>query len=177
MTTSPVTTITDELLAEIEAAATESLEGCRVWFDLDSYAVKALDECDVHHVIAASPANVHAIITELRTLRAEKSALSADIKHARTDAIKALTWLLDIRVAAGIPEPGRTLYELVDHVAGLAKDAGRYRLFAETVVAEFNDRQLTPSQLALFTAMNSREEVSDVADLAAMFDAAMEAAQ
>jgi len=86
MTTPPVTTITDELLAEIEAAATESLEGCRVWFDLDSYAVKALDECDVHHVIAASPANVHAIIAELRTLRAESAVLTAENAALSTDA-------------------------------------------------------------------------------------------
>jgi hypothetical protein len=94
MTTSPVTTITDELLAEIEAAATESLEGCRVWFDLDSYAVKALDECDVHHVIAASPANVHAIIAELRTLRAENAARQASMVFVR-DAADILRTLIE----------------------------------------------------------------------------------
>jgi hypothetical protein len=130
VTTSPVTTITDDLLAEIESAAEAATN--KSWNDTlgDELEFADIDGEDQAFILAASPENVHAIITELRTLRAENEAL--------------------------------------------AKDAERFRLFAETVVAEFNEKQLTPPQRALFTAMNSREEVSDVADLAAMFDAAMQ---
>jgi len=138
MTTSPVVTITDELLAEIEAAAkiadpiSTELYGDRYMRGHD-YSRTDLSEPQDKYIRLLSAETVLSMAAELRTLRAQN--------------------------------------------AELARDAGRYQLFAETVVAEFNDKQLTPPQMALFAAMNAREQVSDVADLAAMFDAAMQASQ
>ena len=131
MTTSPVTAITDELLAEIEAEA--SMATGRKWEAVDSpvgeiyiegecneFITGAIDHVhDANFIALASPGTVLAIIAELRSLR-------ADLKTARADEMQAMRWLSDIRAAAGMDGCPK-IPELVEHVAGLAKDAARYR--------------------------------------------------
>lgn len=63
--------------------------------------------------------------------------------------------------------------DLKQQLAAASVDAERYRLFAETVAAEFAGETLTGSRKALFELMNSREEIAGVADVAAIFDAAL----
>lgn len=71
-----------------------------------------------------------------------------------------------------------TILALLAHVADLKRqlaaasvDAERFRLFAETVVAECSGQEMTPQQNALFGCMNSATSVS-MDGLIGMFDAA-----
>jgi len=58
--------------------------------------------------------------------------------------------------------------------AELLRDAGRFRLFASTVVAEFSGAELSSAQHSLFDAMNACDEISNIGEVEAMFDAAMQ---
>ena len=58
--------------------------------------------------------------------------------------------------------------------AELLRDAGRFRLFASTVVAEFSGAELSSAQRSLFDAMNALDEISNIGEVEAMFDDAMQ---
>jgi hypothetical protein len=106
MTTTPITSITDELLAEIEAMArlatpgpwvsrakhdSPSFQGYYVSnYGVDMYAALGTsnqDEIDASFIAYANPATVLAMTTELRRLRAENEALRGDKE--------LLDWLAD----------------------------------------------------------------------------------
>jgi hypothetical protein len=77
MTTAPVASINDELLDEIQYRAEyceREVIRSHPWRDMDLDVLAA----DERFIRSATPANVHAIITELRTLRAENAALAKD---------------------------------------------------------------------------------------------------
>jgi hypothetical protein len=67
-----------------------------------------------------------------------------------------------------------TLATLLAERAELLRDAGRFRLFASTVVAEFSGAELSSAQRSLFDAMNACDEISNIGEVEAMFDAAMQ---
>jgi hypothetical protein len=103
---SPVTTITDELLAEIEVEAGMATGG--KWEAVDSpvgeiyiegecneFITGAIDHVhDANFIALASPGTVLAIITELRTLRAENEARQAPMVFVR-DAADILRTLIE----------------------------------------------------------------------------------
>lgn len=97
-------------------------------------------------------------ITEQRI----KAELEAFIDWPTNDrsTVTTASCLLFAKVIAGMVE------------AELGKDAERYRLFAETIVAESSGIEMTAKQRALWGCMNGVTKVSSD-ELAAMFDAAL----
>ena len=102
-TTGPVMTVTDELLAELDRSVRV------VWRD-DDAAVIAVDT----------------LTAELHRLRAENAGLAQSLAESRANDQAAMGWLTSLRWASG-DRGERMLPELVSHIEGLAKDAGRYR--------------------------------------------------
>jgi hypothetical protein len=94
MSTSPVTTITDELLAEIEAAALKSVEHCQTWLEVGGFSLSRCDSADAQYIEVSSPTNIRAIITELRAMRAENEARQASMVFVR-DAADILRTLIE----------------------------------------------------------------------------------
>ena len=134
-------TITDELLAELDRSVRA------VWHD-DDAAVVAVD----------------ALTAELRRLRAENVELAQSLAESRANDQAAMGWLTSLRWASG-DRGERMLPELVTHIEGLAKDAGRYRWL--------RDRDHWP---APFASSQDPEPVRGI-DLDAAIDAAMLAAK
>lgn len=104
MTTSTVMTVTDELLAELE-----------------DYYSSVQDD-----------AQVLLLTAELRRLRAENAGLAQSLAESRANDQAAMGWLTSLRWASG-DRGERMLPELVEHIEGLAKDAGRYRWVKELI--------------------------------------------
>ena len=102
-TTGMVITVTDELLAELDRSVRV------VWHD-DDAAVIAVDT----------------LTAELRRLRAENAELAQSLAESRANDQAAMGWLTSLRWASG-DRGERMLPELVSHIEGLAKDAGKYR--------------------------------------------------
>ena len=96
-TTGIVMTVTDELLAELET-----------------------------HYRSVNDDSRALLITELRRLRAENAGLAQSLAESRANDQAAMGWLTSLRWASG-DRGERMLPELVAHIEGLAKDAGRYR--------------------------------------------------
>ena len=96
-------TVTDELLAEIDRSVRV------VWHDDDATVIA-----------------VDALTAELRRLRAENAELAQSLAESRANDQAAMGWLTSLRWASG-DRGERMLPELVTHIEGLAKDAGRYR--------------------------------------------------
>lgn len=96
-------TVTDELLAELDAK-TEKFVGFGIRSD-----------------------TVARLVTELRRLRAENAELSQSLAESRANDQAAMGWLTSLRWASG-DRGERMLPELVTHIEGLAKDAGRLDL-------------------------------------------------
>ena len=115
MTTSPVMTVTDELLAELEAK-TEKFVGFGIRSD-----------------------TVAKLVFELRRLRAENAELAQLLAESRANDQAAMGWLTSLRWASG-DRGERMLPELVSHIEGLAKDAGRLEWMATegAVIARMN---------------------------------------
>ena len=99
-------TVTDELLAELD-------RGVRVVWRDDDATVIAVD----------------ALTAELLRLRAENAELAQSLAESRANDQAAMGWLTSLRWASG-DRGERMLPELVTHIEGLAKDAGRYRWLA-----------------------------------------------
>lgn len=94
MTTSPVMTVTDELLAEIEEAAKAATPGpwnydgsyvCTMRQDGETFYVESWNPVadaplskNVKYISAANPATITALTAELRRLRAENAELAKD---------------------------------------------------------------------------------------------------
>ena len=104
MTTTPITSINDELLAEIErdfSALTCSLE-----FGEET---------------TRKAAGVCLMAAELRRLRAEVEALKTDLKTSRADEMQAMRWLTEMRFASG--DDGKLMLpEIVAHIEALRGD-------------------------------------------------------
>lgn len=95
MTTSPVMTVTDELLAELEDAAGNatqdawellpgtSLSGPEVIANGEPIAWVLNSEADAVHIALANPATIAALTAELRRLRAENAELAKDAGRYR----------------------------------------------------------------------------------------------
>ena len=78
MTTSPVMTVTDELLAELEESAKNTCSyGEDDWFKPDDLR-HDIGSDDAKYVAASSPFVMLSIIAELRRLRAENAELAKD---------------------------------------------------------------------------------------------------
>lgn len=99
-TTGPVMTLTDELLAELEAG-------------INSMTMRT--------------AYVSLIVAEIGRLRAENAELAQSLAESRANDQAAMGWLTSLRWASG-DRGERMLPELVTHIEGLAKDAGRLDL-------------------------------------------------
>ena len=138
MTTSPVMTVTDELLAELEEAASNAtqdewellpgtnLSGPEIIANGESIAWVLDSEADAVHIATSNPATITALTAELRRLRAENAELAQSLAESRANDQAAMGWLTSLRWASG-DRGERMLPELVTHIEGLAKDAGRYR--------------------------------------------------
>lgn len=142
MTTSPVMTVTDELLAELEESASNATAGpwsydgsyvCTMRQDGETVYVEswnpvadALLSKNVKYIAAANPATITALTAELHRLRAENAELAQSLAESRANDQAAMGWLTSLRWASG-DRGERMLPEFVTHVEGLAKDAGRYR--------------------------------------------------
>ena len=99
MTTSPVMTVTDELLAELEESAKGATPGpwnydgsyvCTMRQDGETFYVEswnpvadALLSKNVKYIAAANPATITALTAELRRLRAENAELERVVKDVR----------------------------------------------------------------------------------------------
>ena len=66
------------------------------------------------------------LLEELSRLRAENAELAQSLAESRENDQAAMGWLTSLRWASG-DRGERMLPELVTHIEGLAKDAGRYR--------------------------------------------------
>lgn len=93
-------TVTDELLAELEAG-------------INSMTMRT--------------AYVSLIVAEIGRLRAENAELSQSLEESRANDQAAMGWLTSLRWASG-DRGERMLPELVTHIEWLAKDAGRLDL-------------------------------------------------
>ena len=72
---------------------------------------------------AANPATITALTAELRRLRAENAELARSLAESSANDQAAMGWLSACRVAGqGSDMP---LPDMVTHIEGLAKDAGR----------------------------------------------------
>ena len=100
MTTSPVMTVTDELLAELESG-------------INSMTMRT--------------AYVSLIVAEIGRMRAENAGLAQSLAESRANDQAAMGWLTSLRWASG-DRGERMLPELVTHIEGLAKDSGRLDL-------------------------------------------------
>ena len=148
MTNTPITSITDELLAEIEAAASKPMAYARDWKIAGIAPYKERNEngriawpkrfilhpVTEHRVLKSDSAlyavdagGVLALTTELRRLRAENEALTLKAEYASNNHMASLMLVADIRAAAGDPDGRLMQTELVAHIEALQVDAGRYR--------------------------------------------------
>lgn len=157
MTTSPVMTVTDELLAELEYLAA-SVKGWNMpsafaqeeedllqeeweWHvgqideDGNLYPVMTINaqqydsgdsELLARYYAACNRDTILSMTQELRRLRAENAELAQSLAESRANDQAAMGWLTSLRSASG-DRGERMLPELVTHIEGLAKDAGRYR--------------------------------------------------
>jgi hypothetical protein len=148
MTTTPITSITDELLAEIERDF--SALTCSIEFGEET---------------TRKAAGVCLMATELRRLRAENEALKTDLKTSRADEMQAMRWLTEMRFAAG--DDGKLMLpELAMHIAILKKEAARYQWLLENAdmmhwenMLHFSDLDGIESVSAFIdTAMQSNTE-------------------
>ena len=93
-TTGPVMTVTDELLAELEEAASNAtqdawellpgtnLSGPEIIANGESIAWVLDSEADAVHIAAANPATITALTAELRRLRADNAELGGLLREA-----------------------------------------------------------------------------------------------
>lgn len=100
MTTSPVMSLTDELIEELECAS-------------KTYGGMQVDRSKAAY-----------ILDEFRRLRADNAELAQSLAESRANDRAAMGWLTSLRLASG-DRGERMLPELVSHIEGLAKDAGR----------------------------------------------------
>ncbi len=131
-------TVTDELLAELEEAASNAtqdewellpgtnLSGPEVIANGEPIAWVLNSEADAVHIATANPATITALTAELRRLRAENAELAQSLAESRANDQAAMGWLTSLRWASG-DRGERMLPELVTHIESMAKDAGRYR--------------------------------------------------
>ena len=136
-------TVTDELLAELEDAASNATPGpwsydgsyvCTMRQDGETVYVEswnpvadALLSKNVKYISAANPSTITALTAELRRLRAENAELEQSLAESRANDQAAMGWLTSLRWASG-DRGERMLPELVTHIEGLAKDSGRLDL-------------------------------------------------
>lgn len=66
------------------------------------------------------------LLEELSRLRAENAELAQSLAESRANDQAAMGWLTSLRWASG-DRGERMLPELVTHIEGMAKDAGRYQ--------------------------------------------------
>ena len=144
-------TVTDELLAELEELANKATGGdweyrlglIRTMPDQDGYVPIAVApnspknwrgqrDANMQHIAAANPATITALTAELRRLRAENAELAKSLAESRANDQAAMGWLTSLRWASG-DRGERMLPELVTHIEGLAKDAGRYRWLRDRI--------------------------------------------
>ena len=126
-TTALVMTVTDELLAELEQQSVRDPGGA---FPV-RYAV------------------ISELTAELRRLRAENAELAQSLAESRANDQAAMGWLTSLRWASG--DRGERMFpELVTHIEGLAKDAGRYRLIAKLSTYGIDCRQRPSLTLPIY---------------------------
>jgi len=95
--------------------------------DTDQYDAPPEDAKAVaRHYANCGSRKITAIVAELRRLRAENVGLAQSLAESRANDQAAMGWLTSLRWASG-DRGERMLPELVEHIEGLAKDAGRYR--------------------------------------------------
>ena len=139
-TTGMVMTVTDELLAEIQREFNrnapcphenyESLgagnwircDDCGRTVDID-FLESAKDSTEKNNDLSVYLSDA---FSELRRLRAENAELAHSLAESRANDQAAMGWLTSLRWASG-DRGERMLPELVTHIEGLAKDAGKYR--------------------------------------------------
>jgi len=138
MTTPPVMTVTDELLADIQREFNrnapcphenyESL-GAGSWIRCDDcgrtvdvdFLESAKDSAEKNNDLSVYLSDA---FSELRRLRAENAELAHSLAESRANDQAAMGWLTSLRWASG--DCGeRMLPELVTHIEGLAKDSAR----------------------------------------------------
>ena len=136
-TTGPVMTVTDELLAELEAG-------------INSMTMRT--------------AYVSLIVAEIGRLRAENAELAQSLAESRANDQAAMGWLTSLRWASG-DRGERMLPELVSHIEGLAKDAGRYRWIVKKSTYGISYRQCPELTLPIY-APNHRGGLGDAIDTA-----------
>lgn len=100
-----VTTVTDELLEELEEAASNAtqdawellpgtnLSGPEIIANGESIAWVLDSEADAVHIATANPATIAALTAELRRLRAENAELAKDAGRYRF--VRELAWYVD----------------------------------------------------------------------------------
>jgi len=152
MKTGLVTSVTDELVAELEALARKATPG--PWW-IDSHGNNMVSESMDHQLVFTA---------DDRMGKAERNKETGNLSHWPND------WDASY-IATANPA---TILALLAERAELLRDAGRFRLFASTVVAEFSGAELSSAQHSLFDAMNACDEISNIGEVEAMFDAAMQ---
>ena len=146
MTTSPVLSVTDELLAELE--------------EITSRQPGAL--------LSVRSSSMNLIYSELRRLRAENAEMAQSLAESRANDQAAMGWLTSLRWASG-DRGERMLPELVTHIEGLAKDAGRYK-WLRSQSMEY--RQNGPAAI-MAEVSGEKGAFLELDDLDAAIDAAM----
>jgi len=175
MTTTPVVSVTDELLAEIEALAENATPGPWVAYQemvvtqkegADGWEIADVrpdvPECEANKRLMASanPATMLALTTELRRLRAEVQALQSNLNTSRNDHAQAMVWLTKMRFAAGDSDARLMLSDLVGVIEALMVDAGRYRWLLE------NSDMMHWENMLHFSDLEGFESVGEFIDTA-----------
>ena len=121
-TTGMVMTVTDELLAELEAG-------------INSMTMRT--------------AYVSLIVAEIGRMRAENAELAQSLAESRANDQAAMGWLTSLCLASG-DRGERMLPDIVTHIEELAKDAGRYRWIAKLSTYGIDCRQRPSLTLPIY---------------------------
>ena len=151
-TTGLVTTVTDELLAELECAS-------------KTYGGMQVDRSKAAY-----------ILDEFRRLRAENAELAQSLAESRANDQSAMGWLTSLRWASG-DRGERMLPDLVTHIEGLAKDAARLKFVIdeEITISKMNGTGTPMVYQCQWHDCRQTEWYSSLAEAidTAMFDTAM----
>lgn len=153
MSTPLVISVTDELVAELEYVAKRATKG-EWWIDSHGHTMVSHDSGVTHTVFQAM------------------DIVKPAVRHPETGNLSH--WPNDWDASFIATANPATILALLAERAELLRDAGRFRLFASTVVAEFSGAELSSAQRSLFDAMNACDEISNTGEVEAMFDAAMQ---
>ena len=164
MTTSPVTTVTDEMIAELE-------EECKS--SVDIYLGRGLVRA-----LLAERAELKRAARNRDMWKDQSERQAESLAESNQSYMAALTLITSIRFASG--DNGlRMQTEFVEYIAGLKRDAERYRWLRDQAMSTAGDCPIVMMLDDRLEPANGAKTSSalELEDLDAAIDAAMQAAK